>query len=270
MAKTEPRARRVGRGAKDDLRPNRIKLLVSVLNHGDDEKLNEILNDFSVSVAFSCIGTGTARGAVLNYLGIGTSEKSVMFSLIPESDEDAILDSIRDEMSLYLVGKGISFTVPLTGVSELVSGITAAAQSKTVDGRKIMKDKDRKYDLIVAVVAAGYVDDAMDAARQAGAAGGTIIRSRAVSNAKAEQFIGISLHEDADMLMILTPRSNKAAIMDALNAAVGLKEEARGVIYSLPVDKTAGIGIVNHTEQKAEQKAEQSSVERNTDAQATE
>ncbi len=229
--------------SKPVLRPNRAKLLVSIVNRGDDETLTEILNDFSVALTFSCMGMGTARSAVLRYLGIGTSEKAVMFSLIPESDEEAILNEIRTKMSLYLVGRGISFTVPLSAVSEIVAnGILSAAASKTVDGRKIMKDKDRNYDLIIAEVAAGYVDDAMEAARNAGAAGGTILRARSINNAKAEQFIGISIQEESEMLLIVAQREGKMAIMNALSESAGLKTEAGGILFSVPVDKTVGIG----------------------------
>ena len=107
-----------------------------------------------------------------------------------------------------------------------------------------MKDKDRTYDLIVAIVSEGYVDDAMEAARAAGAAGGTIIRSRSLSNAKAEQFIGISVHEETEVLLILSKREGKMAIMEAISNSAGLKTEAGGVLFSLPVDRTVGVGAV--------------------------
>ncbi len=236
---------RAARLARQAVRPNRSKLLISIVNSGDDERLTELLNDFSVALTFSCMGMGTARSAVLNYLGIGTSKKSVMFSLIPESDEDEILGEISNKMSLYLVGRGISFTVPLSAVSEIVAnGITGAAASKTVDGRKIMKDRERNYDLIVAIVAEGYVDEAMEAARTAGAAGGTILRARSLGNAKAEQFIGISIQEESEVLLILAQREGKLAIMNAISESAGLKTEAGGVLFSLPVDKTVGVGAV--------------------------
>ena len=226
---------RAPRAARQKLRQNRAKLLISIVNRGDDERICELLNDFSVALTFSCMGMGTARSSVLNYLGIGTSKKSVLLSLIPESDEEAILNEIGNKMSLYLVGRGISFTVPLSAVSEIVAnGIISAAAAKTVDGRKVMKDKDRTYDLIVAIMSEGYVDEAMEAARGAGAAGGTIIRSRSLSNAKAEQFIGISVHEETEVLLILSKREGKMAIMDAISQSAGLKTEAGGVLFSLP------------------------------------
>ena len=224
-------------------RAHRPKLLISILNPTDDAKMAEILNDYSVSLNFAFAGTGTARTTVLDYLGIGITEKSVMFSLIPESDEEAILHEIQKKMALYLVGRGISFTVPLTGISEIVAkGIIAATAEKTVEGSKIMKDENRKYDLIVVVVAAGFVDDVITVAQSAGAAGGTIVRARSVDNTKAEQFIGISLQQESEILLILTKRESKRAIMDAVSEKAGLKTEAGGVIFSLPVDKTVGVG----------------------------
>ena len=108
-----------------------------------------------------------------------------------------------------------------------------------------MRNEDRKYDLIVAAVAVDHVDIAMEAARAAGAAGGTVIRARSTANAKAEQFIGITLTNEQELLMILTKRENKLAIMEALNEKVGLKTQAGGVIFSLPVDRTAGIAGVD-------------------------
>ncbi len=225
---------------------NRAKLLISIVNRGDDEALSEILNDFSVALTFSCMGMGTARAAVLRYLGIGTSEKDIMISLIPESDEDAILNEIRMKMSLHLVGRGIAFTVPLSAISEIVAnGLVSAAALKTVNRRKTMKDKDRNYDLIVAAVAEGYVDDAMEAARRAGAAGGTILRARSINNEKVEQFVGISINEECELLLIVAQRDEKISIMNALSESVGLKSDAGGILFSVPIDKTVGIGAVS-------------------------
>ena len=102
-------------------------------------------------------------------------------------------------------------------------------------------------------MAANCVDDAMEAARAAGAAGGTVIRSRALKNDKAEQFIGISLMQEQEILLILTKCEGKLAIMQALSDKIGLKTEAGGVIFSLPVDRTAGISATDEADTAAEE-----------------
>lgn len=234
--------------------PNRTKALVSIVNRDDERELKEILDDVSVALSFTFAGTGTARSAVLDYLGIGNTEKSFVVSLIPESDEETIMRELRARMSLYLVGRGISFTVPLTAVSEIVAnGLQSAATEKTIDGSKVMKDEQRQYDLIIAAMAANFVDDAMTAARAAGAAGGTVVRGRSLSNDKAEQFIGISLMHEQELLFILTTREHKLDIMKALSEKVGLKSEAGGVIFSLPVDRTAGIAVAQEAQEDAKE-----------------
>ena len=229
-------------GGKQPEMPLRAKLLLSVVNRNDEARLKEILDACSVALSYTFAGTGTARSAMLDYLGIGQTEKSVLISLIPESDEALILREVRNKMSLYLVGRGITFTIPLSGVSGIVAkGITSASTNKTTDRSTIMSSEDRKYTLIVAAVAANYVDSAMEAAREAGAAGGTIIRSRSMSNEKAEQFIGISLMREQEILLILTKKEAAMQIMNALSERVGVKTEAGGVIFCVPVDRTAGI-----------------------------
>lgn len=227
---------------KSQKRTERAKLLFSIVNHEIEHRFKEVLDDCSVALAFTFSGTGTAHSAVLDYLGIGQTEKAILISLIPETDEALILSEIRQKMALYRVGRGISFTVPLSGISEIIAkSLNGAATEKVLDRRKVMKDSDRQYDLIVAAIAVNHVDIAMEAARAAGAAGGTVIRARSTDNAKAAQFIGITLMKEQELLLILAKRENKLPIMQALNDAVGLKTEARGVIFSLPVDRTVGI-----------------------------
>lgn len=235
-------------------RPNRIKLLLSVVSPADEGKLKEILDDASVSLSYTFAGTGTARSQVLDYLGIGDTAKSVVVSLIPESDEGMIMRVLRRKMALYTVGKGISFTLPLSAISEVTAnGLVKAAANKTAEGKKVT-DQDRKYDLIVAAVEAGRVDEAMEAARAAGAAGGTILRARALENDKAEQFIGITLAREQEILLVLAKRESKLAIMSALSEKVGLKTAAGGVVFSLPVDKTAGISAADEKEMREDGK----------------
>lgn len=239
---------------KPSVRPQRTKALLAIVNRNDEADLKELLDERSVSLGLVFAGTGTAHSAVLDYLGIGETEKAVILCLIPENDERALLRAVRHNFLKYRAGKGIAFTMPLSGVSEIVSGgLVKAATEKSTDGNKIMKDENRKYDLIVAAVAVGHVDEAMDAARAAGAAGGTIVRARATGNEKAEQFIGINLTDEQEILLIVAKRERKLAIMQALSERVGLKTPAGGVVFSLPVDHTAGISAAD---EEAEENAQ--------------
>ena len=108
-----------------------------------------------------------------------------------------------------------------------------------------MKEDTRMYDLIIAAMQSGFADDAMNAAREAGAAGGTLIHATTLNNRKAEQLIGITLQQETEILMILTKREGKLPIMRAIQETAGLKTDAGGVLFSLPVDNLIGVGSMS-------------------------
>lgn len=240
------RIRESGRG--DGKSQPRLKLLVGIVSSGDATEVTEICNSVGAALSYSFEAFGTARTAVLDYLGLGETPKRVIFSLIPESAEKAVLEGIQREMSLYLVGKGICFTLPLTAVSGIVAnGLLKGAPQEKTNGREIkMNENTRMYDVIIAAMQSGYADEAMNAAREAGAAGGTLIHATTLNNRKAEQLIGVTLQEETEILMILTKREGKLPIMRAIRDTAGLKTDAGGVLFSLPVDNLIGVGSMAH------------------------
>ena len=98
------------------------------------------------------------------------------------------------------------------------------------------------HEMIVAVVNQKYTESVIDAAKNAGATGATILHTRSVNNAPAEQLIGTSFMQESDTVMMLTTNEYKQGIMEAIRDAGGLKTEGGAVIFSLPVDGLIGIG----------------------------
>ncbi|MFQ7078793.1 MAG: hypothetical protein ACLRSW_13085 [Christensenellaceae bacterium] len=149
---------------------------------------------------------GTARTAVLDYLGLGETSKRMVLSLIPETSERTVLEGIQKEMELYLVGKGICFTMPLTSVSSIVAnGLLKAAPKEAAAGReRKMNENSRIYDLVIAAMQSGFADEAMNAAREAGAAAE---RSYFDAGQSADSLSG-RFGRDGN-LMILTKREGK-------------------------------------------------------------
>jgi nitrogen regulatory protein PII len=94
-------------------------------------------------------------------------------------------------------------------------------------------------ELIVAIYQKGYTDMVMDAAREAGAGGGTTIRAKGTS-AGAQKFFGLSLAEEKEMLFIVTQTEKKKDIMKAIMQKAGTDSEAHSLVFSLPVTDTAG------------------------------
>lgn len=222
-------------------RKNQVKLLVSILNKEDQTKLTDAVESVAIPMHFAGIGHGTARSNHRSYFGIDDVEKRVTFSLIPSNLETQILAAVNRELKLYLFGKGIAFTMPLSTISSIVEEpILAAAEKEKTQQTK--KEKKTMHELVIAVVNEKYSDVALEAARSAGATGATMFHTRSTDNAKIEQAMGTAIPEETDTLFFLTTSEYKLKIMEAIRDTAGLKTEGSAVIFSMPVDEIIGIG----------------------------
>lgn len=97
------------------------------------------------------------------------------------------------------------------------------------------------HEVIFAIVNAGYADDAMHVAREAGARGGTIINGRGVAREDEAAFFGISIHAEKEILMIVVEKSVRDAVLHALYKQMGMQQKAQGIVFSLPVSDAAGL-----------------------------
>lgn len=100
---------------------------------------------------------------------------------------------------------------------------------------------ENKYELVVCVVNAGFSQNVMEAARAAGAKGGTVLRARGSANPESEEFFNIKIQPDKELVMILVPKSIKDDVEKAVYKEAGIADEAKGIIFSLPVNRTTQI-----------------------------
>ena len=108
------------------------------------------------------------------------------------------------------------------------------------------------YEVVMCIVNAGYSDIVMDAAREVGARGGTVIHARGTANKEAEEFFHITIQPDKDIVMILVPSEIKDAVLHALYQNAGLKTAGQGIAFSMPVDHVVGLSSASATEEKTE------------------
>jgi nitrogen regulatory protein PII len=108
--------------------------------------------------------------------------------------------------------------------------------------------KDTAHELIIVIANQGNSELVMEAARSAGAYGGTIIHAKGTGKEAAERFMGVSLAAEKEMLFIVTKTEGKNAIMKAIMEKAGLNTRAKAIVFSLPVTDTAGLRLIEDEE----------------------
>ena len=104
-----------------------------------------------------------------------------------------------------------------------------------------------KHELILCIVNTGFTDTVMNAAKEVGARGGTVLHARGTANKEAEEFFHITIQPDKEIVMILVPSEIKDAVLRAVYAQAGLKTAGQGIAFSLPVDDVVGISSPTDT-----------------------
>ena len=97
------------------------------------------------------------------------------------------------------------------------------------------------HEVILCIVNSGFSDEVMDAAREFGARGGTVIRARGTASAEAEKLFNIAIQPEKEIVMILVDKKIKNDILHALYKKVGLSTPSQGIAFAMPVDSVVGL-----------------------------
>lgn len=105
-----------------------------------------------------------------------------------------------------------------------------------------------KQVLVVCIVDNGFADMVMDAARSAGAKGGTIINARGSARADAEKKYKVSIHEDKDIVLIVADENIKDDILHSIYHTTSLNSETHGVTFTMPIEDSVGFNtnVLSH------------------------
>ena len=97
--------------------PQGIKLLVIITSSLRSNKLIDTLSNKGVHYCNRVRGKGTANKEVLDFLGIGETEKELIFCLVDEKKVLEVMKFLKEE-SEYVGGrKGIAFTMSLDSIA---------------------------------------------------------------------------------------------------------------------------------------------------------
>ena len=218
-----------------------LSLLVTIVDRGKADSVTALLSREGANNHTVALGRGTAHKGILSLLGLKDTDKDVVFSFLPSQVAAGALRRLSYAVDMDRPGKGIAFVVP-------VGSVGGAATLKLLNGDDVQTQGEEKkemdqyqHELVVAIINKGFSETAMEAARPAGAGGGTVIHARGAAPQEGSHFFGITIQPEKEMLLIVVRKENKVPVMQAVCRAAGLQTEGHGIVFSLPVTELMGI-----------------------------
>ena len=176
-------------------------------------------------------GKGSAASTFLQILGIADSTKDIVYVLVPSENTKGIMSAMEESSSEKKQPFGILFS---TKVSQFVKSGKATGKDENMT--------ETTHQLITIIVNKGYAEDAMAAARNAGATGGTILSARGTARPGDETFFGVEIVPEKDMLLILAENAKANQIIDAVKELDCLSKPGSGIVFSNPAENFTLLG----------------------------
>ncbi len=212
-----------------------IRLLVTIVERSQGKAMRKLYAEHGVEWHYQSTGLGTAPSELLDVLGFGTAERDVLFSFAEENRVGNLLFDLNNDLRGTVQSKGIAFSVPLTGINNLVAAVLLQSENRMEEEVKIMEKSNNS--LILVAVNQGHTDQVMETAKKAGARGGTILRAHFSGPEESEQFYGITLQAEKEIIVILATNQTRNLIMEMINKEHGVNSEAGALICSTAVEQ---------------------------------
>ena len=207
------------------------KLIIGIVRKGYAEMVSHSAVNAGATGGTIMQGKGVAPSNILELFGFGESDKELLFTLTTDDKADDIIWAIRENTATQKKGFGVLFTLDTTALIKM---------GNITNGDKNMNESD--YELLTVIVNKGFADDAMSAARKAGATGGTILSARGTAREGDEKFFGMDIVPEKEMLMILTNKNNEENIRQAIQNLSCLSKPGSGIAFTCPADNFTVLG----------------------------
>ena len=218
-----------------------MNYILTIIDPAAESLLTKICVELGIPVSIVFRGRGTAIKSMLDLLGIESHERRVFIAIADGEKSKRYIEEQKKKLHLGVPGHGITVTVPVKSVG---GGQAVSYLNGRSTGAKYTRPEKFDYELVVAIANAGTTDTVMNAARAAGARGGTVIHGKGTGSGDAQKFHRISIADEKEVVLIVAAAEIKSAVMYSILEKAGPGSAAGALVFSLPISEVAGFGFI--------------------------
>lgn len=229
-------------------RLEKLLFVTVVVNDSQASSIGKMVMGSGPSLMVSMHGLGTASSDIYEVFGLGNQDKRVFFAPMKIDDYASLRKSLLERFAVSASAKGIAFAIDIDSFAGVASYRYCAdmrylksKHSETKEGENTLMERNEDYVAVVAIVNDGYTDLVMEAAKGAGARGGTILTGHGTGNKEIEKYFGIAITPEKEMVLILVKREIKDAVMEAVYRDCGIGSKGQGIVFAIPLEDAIGL-----------------------------
>ncbi len=219
-----------------------LDLVAAIVDRDKAKYMADVFESHKLPLVLAMLGRGTASSEVLDLYGLEAKEKALLMTVAGADMTKQLIRAAKRKLFIDVPGNGIMLAIPIKSVG---GGKTLAFLSGGAAPDGAAPEMKFDYELIMAVINEGHTDPVMDAARSAGAAGGTVLHAKGTGGALSQKFLGVSLADEKEVVLIVSKAGEKAAIMKAIADSCGVGTPSGAISFSLPISSVAGLRVLD-------------------------
>lgn len=223
-----------------DLLKHCQKLIITIVNRDKTPVVVKASKRKRAEGATIIHGQGAGIEKCQTFWGIPLEpEKDVIFTVVSDEHAEEVLDIISKSVKMGKAGNGVAFILDITRFTGAVH--LHKKQDKPKDQPLKSMDETAQFELIVSIVNKGFCEEVINAARKAGAAGGTILTGRGTGIHEHGKLFSFNIEPEKEVILTLVPGKITDKVLEAIVTTGELDKPGKGIAFVLNVEKALGI-----------------------------
>ena len=211
-----------------------FELIYVIVNYGMGSKVLQTAKKLGLPGGTVMIGKGTVNHSILNFLSLYDVRKEIVILGTNFQSTEKILADLNQVFNFEKRNQGIVFT---TGAGKILG--SSFYKNQENDGERGVRKS--MYQLIITIVNRGSAGDVIDAAKEAGSKGGTIINARGSGIHETQKLFNMDIEPEKEMVMILSKEDITQSIVESIRVSLKIDQPGNGIIFIQDVNQTYGI-----------------------------
>lgn len=197
----------------------------AIVDFGVGSKVLHKAKEFGVTGGTIFSARGTVDNFILKMLCLTDERKEVVLMGTDSQTASDLLVKLDQCFHFERPHCGIAFEIPLIG---------------TVQDQKT-KGLENMYQNILTIVDRGLAEDVIEAAKLAGARGGTIINARGSGIHETQKIFQMEVEPEKEMVMVIASEAKTPAIVQSIRENLELDKPGKGILFVQNIAQVYGI-----------------------------
>ena len=225
------------------------ELIMAIVPRSQGDKIMRVVRRAGARGGTTLNGRGHSSNKLARMLGLESRGVEFILTLVDTDILEGVFTALAEDEEVRGLPEGVAFSLNVRGILRRVVPTPGSAAPDEADifspqpkpeGSSAMSQA--KYELITVIINTGFADEVMEAARKAGAPGGTIMNAKGTGRAEDVKFFGITIVPEKEFIVLVVPKNKAKSILKAIQEVPCLSQPGVGIAYCMDVVRFVPLG----------------------------